>query len=274
MMRFPPRRILAAVDLSPSSARAWHAARELAERFGARLHAVHCVPPPPPELAAYGLDAEGKARARAELKRRLGPGARLSVVSGRPADVLPRLARERGFDLLVVGVTRRRALDRAARGSVAESLSRSSPCPVLVVPRRRAIRRVLAPVNEGDYSRRGLAAAAVVARAFHARLDVLHIVTDPLFGAPPERLLASRLAELPLSARRGARTLHRASSEGPVFEILREARGEDLVVLTAHRKSLLGDWVLGTTVERVLRHSPVPVLSIPDGGRRSGVVLI
>ena len=49
----------------------------------------------------------------------------------------------------------------------------------------------------------------------------------------------------------------------PVKEILRAERGRDLVVLVAHRKSLLGNLVLGETVERVLRHSRVPVLAIP-----------
>ena len=49
-----------------------------------------------------------------------------------------------------------------------------------------------------------------------------------------------------------------------IKEILRAERSGDLVVLVAHRKSLLGDIVLGTTVERVLRHSRLPVLAIPS----------
>jgi nucleotide-binding universal stress UspA family protein len=51
----------------------------------------------------------------------------------------------------------------------------------------------------------------------------------------------------------------------PVKEILLAGHDRDLVVLVAHRKSLLGDLVLGATVERVLRHSRIPVLAIPSG---------
>ena len=53
----------------------------------------------------------------------------------------------------------------------------------------------------------------------------------------------------------------------PEREILRSSRGKDLVVLAAHRKSLLGEWVLGTTVQRILRHSRIAVLAIPSPRR-------
>ncbi|MDX6771186.1 MAG: universal stress protein [Elusimicrobiota bacterium] len=276
MIRFPPRRILAAVDLTPASAPSWRAATELAARFDATLDAVYCEPPLGPEVEAYGavarLDAVRGALAR--LRRRLGPGARLHVVRGEPAPVLARLARERRYDLLVMGTHRRRGLSRLLAPSVAGAVARDCGCPVLVVPRYRAIRRVLAPVNEADYARRGLLAAGLVARAFKARLSVLTVVTDPVFGASPARLLRERIAELPEAVRRDARPESKVAREGPVADILRSTKGHDLVVLAAHRKSLLGDWVLGTTVERVLRHSPVPVLSVPSDARRRSTIII
>lgn len=60
-------------------------------------------------------------------------------------------------------------------------------------------------------------------------------------------------------------------------EILRAERSRDMVVLVAHRKSLLGDMVLGTTIERVLRHSRLPVLAllavVGGGSERPSMVL-
>ncbi|MEK7233047.1 MAG: universal stress protein [Elusimicrobiota bacterium] len=38
-------------------------------------------------------------------------------------------------------------------------------------------------------------------------------------------------------------------------------------ILVAHRKSLIKDAFLGTTLDRVLRHSSIPVLSVPAPGR-------
>lgn len=272
MLRFPPRRILAAVDPSEASAHAWRAAARIAARFGASLDAVYCSVPPPLEPAA-GLVPEALDAARRAteefLRRRLDPGARLHVFEGDPALVLPRAARERHCDLLVVGTHRRRGVARVILGSTAEAVVRDSPCPVLVVPgAMRDIRRVLAPIHDADYARKALLAAGFVARAYKARLAVLHVVTDPVFGPNPRELLSERISELPETVRRDTRPEAEVRRADPVLEILRAERGRDLVVLAAHRKSLLGDWILGTTAERVIRHSRIPVLTIPVGSRR------
>jgi nucleotide-binding universal stress UspA family protein len=174
----------------------------------------------------------------------------------------------------VLGVTRRTGLQRAIMGSVAEAVVRASPCPVLSVPRTRVIRRVLAPVNEGEYAKEAVLAAALVAKAYGARLELLHVVTDPVFGTPPRSLLRRRMQELPLALRRDVSCRFRLARRGPAADIVRAARGKDLVVLAEHRKSLLGDLMLGTTAERVLRRSAAPVLSIPSLSRGKGVTLI
>lgn len=265
MMRFPPRRILAAVDLTAASRPAWAAARRVAARFGSELEAVYCEGGLPPEMDVYGWsrpDAQRRRRTKSLLLRRLGLGARVRVAAGDPARVLPRLAREGRFDLIVMGTHRRRGARRLAFGSVAEAVSRASRCPVLVVPGpMRDIRSVLAPVHEAGYARRGLLAAGVVARAYGARLDVLNVSSDPVFDPDPRRLLAARVGGLPASIRSRARTLARVDE--PVPGILRSERGHDLVVLSSHAKASLGDWLLGSTAQRVIRRSPVPVLTVP-----------
>lgn len=271
MQRFPPRRILAAVDLSETSLRAWRAARQLAERFGASLEAVYCDNPPPSDLAVYDSpEISGAMRKRVmdALRRRLGPHERLHAVKGDPESVLLRLVREGGFDLLVMGTHHRSGASRFLLGSVAESVVRDCPCPVLVVPAPwRAVRRVLAPINEADYARKSLLAAGLVARAYKARLTVLHVVSDPIFGPNPRKLLSQRLSELPEAVRRDTRPQMEVRQFEPEREILRACRGQDLVVLAAHRKSLLGDWMLGTTAQRILRHSRIAVLTIPSARR-------
>jgi len=272
MLRFPPRRILAAVDPSEVSLRAWRAARLAAERFGASLDAVYCDNLPPPEMAAYIPPAGADARRRLDtveyLRRRMGPHARLRAVVGDPVRVLVRLARERRYDLIVLGSHRRDGFARWLLGSTAEAVVRDAPCPVLIVPAAmHPIRRVLAPINESDYARKSLLAAGLVARALQARLKVLTVVTDPIFGMNPSKLLKTRIAELPADVVRDVKPEGEVRDSDPIRSILRASRGCDLVVLASHRKSLLGDFVLGTTVERVLRHSRAPVLAIPTGRR-------
>lgn len=268
MVRFPPRRILAAVDLSKASVLAWEAAREISERFGAPLEAAWCVEPSAEELSGLraasplaGVRRDGLRRLRASL----GAGARVHCVSGEAGFAIPRLARDLGVDLIVMGSHRRAGLGRWVAGSAAEAVVRDAPCPVLLVPRAwRAPRWILAPVRAAGYARRGLTAAVALARAYRSRVAILEVVRDPVKGPYAAKRVSDEAARLPAAARREVRPELEVRAGRPVEEILEAGRGRDLIVLVAHRKSLLGDFVIGTTAERVLRHSRVPVLAIPS----------
>lgn len=52
---------------------------------------------------------------------------------GSPADTILKTIDEEGIELVVMGTSGKRGLDRFLLGSVAENTMRSSPCPVLVV---------------------------------------------------------------------------------------------------------------------------------------------
>jgi len=268
MLRFPPRRILVAVEFSKASLHAWEAAKEIAARFGASLEAVWCIESAVVELSGLtalprrpGYRAEGLRRLRA----RLGPGARVRAVDGDPSFALRRLARDRACDLIVMGSHRRSGLVRWVLGSTAEAVVHGAPCPVLVVPRAwRAPRWILAPVHGAAYARRGLLAAAVLARAYKGRLTMLEVAPNPESRLYTVKSVSERAEKLPAAVLRDVKPELEVRVGKPVEEILRAERDRDLVVLVAHRKSLLGDMVLGTTVERVLRHSRLPVLAIPS----------
>jgi nucleotide-binding universal stress UspA family protein len=139
------RRICCAVDFSGSSRLALAEAARLALREGASLTVLHVresprpaleipyAPPPawqdegaPPELEAWREEAE-----------RLREGPVDSVVLGQPvAPAITAFARETGVDLIVLSSHGRTGLARIAVGSVAESVVRTAPCPVLVVRAR------------------------------------------------------------------------------------------------------------------------------------------
>lgn len=58
-----------------------------------------------------------------------------------------------------------------------------------------------------------------------------------------------------------------ASPHGPVCDaLLAEAEREkvSLIVLTSHGRTGLGRWMMGSVAERIVRHSTVPVLLVPD----------
>lgn len=268
MLRFPPHRILVAVDFTRASLFAWDAAKDIAGRFGAKLEAVWCIGPTVVEMQGLtylprrpGYRAEGLRR----LRSRLGPGARVHAVDGDPAPALTRLARDRACDLIVMGAHHKSGFLRWVQGSTAEAVVHGAPCPVLVVPRAwRAPRWILAPVHDAAYARRGLLAAAVLARAYKARLAMLEVVPDPEARPYTAKRISVQAERMPPALSRDVRPELEVRVGNPVKEILRAERARDMLVLVAHRKSLLGDLVLGTTVERVLRHSRLPVLAIPS----------
>ncbi len=262
MMRLPPRRILVAADFSRSSLPAVAAARLLAGHFHAPLEAVYCEAPVASELYDGPLpeDPEILRRTALRLGQTVTKELLLHAVHGEPAPSIARVARARKADLIVVGTHGRRGVMRAVLGSVAEDLVRQAPAPVLVVRRRmRLPERILAPLGADAEAAQGLMAAALLARSLRARLDVVHAAPS---GGDAERLMSARLNALPAALRRDARVTGQIVSGKPVEAILKATRGRDLLVLLTRPKSLLGDLVLGTTAERVVRYCPIPVLAL------------
>lgn len=267
---FPPRRILVPLDLFPVSLAAWRHARDLGEAFEARLDAVFVKEIPPSTeipLTYLGLGAAEKRALLRDIRSQVGPGPRILFEEGDPAAMILRLAKSGRYGLIVMGTSGRTGLSRAWLGSVTESVVRRSPVPVWVAGGKpRAIRSILAPLNFEPHSEAGLLAACELGAALKAKVTALHVAADPARLPNPRLRLSIMTGRLPkglaeacgleLEVRQGA-----ALTE----KIVREGRRHDVIVLAAHRKSLLGDLVLGTTAERVLRVSKVPVLTVPAG---------
>ena len=133
----------------------------------------------------------------------------------------------------------------------------------------RVMKRLLVASDLSPRSDRAVAQAAHLAARFGARLVILHAVDDELpksvFDAEREqaqRILdetAARLRQLPRD-----RIAIQVVGGLDFQAILRTAREEaaDLIVLGAHRRSILEDVLTGTTVERVIRNTTTPVLVV------------
>lgn len=146
----PIRSILVPVDFSAGSDAAIALARSLAEPLGASIELLHVwegeewkLPPLEfavdgdaprlhAEAAAHGLALQRAAGWLSELGAR-GMRFRARFESGRPAETIVRVAKERGHDLVVMGTHGRTGLARAVLGSVAENVVRLSAVPVLTV---------------------------------------------------------------------------------------------------------------------------------------------
>lgn len=139
-----PRNILVPIDLDDSAALVLDYAVALATKLDARLHVLHNVPWPllgaeiPVAVSETAMD-EILARKQkvfdefiAAHKGKL-PLASATLKTGDARTVIIAAAEELHADLIVMGTHGRRGVSRLVLGSVAESVVRTAPCPVLLV---------------------------------------------------------------------------------------------------------------------------------------------
>jgi nucleotide-binding universal stress UspA family protein len=129
-------RVLVPIDFSVSSMWSLRHAEEIARRFGAEIVLVHVDP-----LLLLGPEVGGtrEVAIRKELDglvsllQSRGMPARGVLVGGAPIDEIAKVAEAEHADLIVMGTHGRTGLAHVLIGSVAESVLRKAPCPVLTV---------------------------------------------------------------------------------------------------------------------------------------------
>ena len=131
--------VLVPLDFSGKSRQALRYAVPIAQKFTAKIHLVHVLPPPGkaelPDLARIKLTA---LRRLGEMAAELLPPrlrAGNAVLVGKPAEQILQLAEKNNIDLIVLTTKGRSGLARVIVGSTAESIMRHAPCPVLSVRR-------------------------------------------------------------------------------------------------------------------------------------------
>jgi nucleotide-binding universal stress UspA family protein len=125
--------------------------------------------------------------------------------------------------------------------------------------------RIVAATDFSTRSQRAVRRAAVLTRACDAELTLLHVVDEDRPQGLVDRdsreaqkhvqELAHSMTEL-----RGLRCEAMVVAGDAFDGILRAARSRaaDLVVMGAHRRQMLRDIFVGTTIERVIRAGPFP----------------
>jgi len=139
--------IVVATDGSKYSMAAASEAIGIAKRNNAKLTVVAVVPadiamPTDIDMAAIQREkiadqemqvAEKNAKAVKDAAQKAGVDAQAFVMSGKPADAVIEISKDKFADLVVVGSHGRTGLDRLLMGSVAERVIVMSSCAVLVV---------------------------------------------------------------------------------------------------------------------------------------------
>ncbi len=291
-------RILVPLDGSRLSEAILPLAEALARDHGAALLLVRAL------RSQGSVEAEVRVREEAEayldamardLGRRGLPGVTWKVWYDEPDRAIADAARFNEVDLIAMSTHGRGGLRRVLFGSVAESLVRKAPVPVLLVrgplaPTRGTMGRILVPLDGSDLSRGILPIVARLAGPFDLTIALLRVIEPfPAYAATETSVESAAqllrmatadaeagLAEVAASLEaRGLRVQWTVREGLAVDVILGHAReaGVDLIAMSTHGRSGLGRFVIGSVAEEVLRAATVPVLiwkASAEARRRAG----
>lgn len=285
--------ILVPVDFSRASQKAMHYGVVLAVKFGAKLTAAHIVPSSAALNYAFPvntpeLEEKVLAQARKQLPEEIPVAYRdrldtqLVVKAGDVRDELLSLMDHDKVDLVVMGTHGRRNLGRFILGSTTESMLRHVPVPILTVSDRGSakqvespfevpFRRILYATDLSEATPAALHSCSELARVLGAHLTMLHVMDlhDAVVLDSEADIHARLMGQLHKAVgKEHCKDLNVSTDvvKGvPYREILKFADkiNADLIVINLQSKGLLDRALLGSTAERVIRSSGIPVLSIP-----------
>lgn len=289
--RVVPGNILVATDFSSASAPAVAYALSLARRLGSNLYFAHVVRPDTlhrGDPCEPGSSLDQAWREGHHLTTDLliaghlrGITHKLLIAQGEIWDQLAAMVRENDIGLIVVGTHRRTGLKKMLLGSVAETIFRQAPCPVLTVgpdfdagtirdsgPRRILYATDLAPAaTAASY-------AFLFARQYDAHLILLHVIQES-GGTGDSRLHKSQRLESAKARLGKLVTEHGGLARDPelivgfgtpvtrVLDVASEKK-PDLIVLGVQQASGRPERHVWATASAIVRQSACPVLTVRE----------
>lgn len=280
--------VVLATDFSDSSENTGKFARLMARQFDADLLVAHAFVLTQGAMEAEAEQHGARSAQRAEIEaalnreaQRLGEGVRRAstvLLEGDAQDQIPQLAGQHEPALIVLGTQGRGRVERALVESVSEKILRAARGPALTVGPHvppccadgQPIRRVLYATGLSAAAARGAVYAVGMAQAFHAELDVLHVI-HPEDGEEADRLAAAQAefeAEVTnlvpqhagqMAAPRGVVATGTAHTR--ILEHIRE-NAIDLLVLSLRRTSPLWLESRRSGAFHMISNATCPVLTI------------
>lgn len=286
--------VLVPTDGSEHALRAAEHGLFLAGAFDARVHVVSVadVRAAAGPFDAGGVEAEFRddlmvdAEAAIDDVQALAPGGvpvETATLEGKPQEAILEYAREHDVDLVAMGTHGRTGVERYVAGSVCEHVVRHAPMPVLTARKTsestpaEGYDDVLVPTDGSSAARAAIDHAIAIADVCDARVHALNVIDLGDVAASAEYSVPADLIES--LHERGERATgvvaERARPHGleiresvrqgyPARDLVEYVEEEDvdLVAMGTAGRTGLSRFLMGSTTERIVRHSPVPVLSV------------
>jgi nucleotide-binding universal stress UspA family protein len=290
---FEPKEILCPIDFSELSDLALKYAAAGARQFNANLTVFHAAHIELPRYFTEGVADQiteeinsSKRDIQAHMARHVesvlgSTAAKLPIkykfMDSHPVDAILEAAGAGLTDLIVLGTRGFGGVKRLFMGSVAYGVLQSSTVPLFTVRQKEhdfidvakrdtvpQIRKILCPCNTTDSATLGLRYAASLSERFRAGLTVLNIFEgeEAPDSSRTEKDLCNWISGK-IQAQCDMKTVVRHGNAAE--QIIGYANEEkmDLIVIGARHHSLQGGIFFGRTTELVVRHAPLPVLTVP-----------
>jgi len=279
------KNILWPTDFSREAQEALLYADVFAKTFGARITALHVSPDL--SLALYedspviqqeiirqreASKKSAKTKLQSIGQKRGISFQKIVVTEGSAAKKIIEMAEKERADLIVMGKRGQSLLEKILIGSVANHVLRHAPVPVLMTKKRRQkfeVKKILVPTDfvknedvERDY-------AWKLAKGFNASLTLLYVLelyghdvrmVDKMFPVVLEKFKKRAKKERKDVA--VSEEMTRAINAAIGIEDYARTHHYDLIVM-ATCASPLGRFFLGSTTEKVITSTDLPVFAIP-----------
>lgn len=275
-------KILYPMDSTGESESALPCVEKLIRRLGGKLLLIQVTEPFVGMQPQYWQPLEEQAlSASAEyltsIQNRLtGLEVETFSVLGSPRNAIVEKATEEGCDLIVMTTHGRTGVARWLIGSIAESVLRQSPCPVLLLhapaPQVGEFHRVLVPVDGSESSHQVLdrigpflsptAQVTLLRCTDFTAQQQLRVLDDKHMESVIDGML-QELKSLGLPEHSLQRRVHRGDAVDGILKVAGELDC-DLIAMSTHGRTGLRRFWLGSVAEGVARQATCPVLAFPN----------
>lgn len=281
-------KILWATDFSEEAQESLLYADAFAKTFKAKIVALHVVP----DFSAALYDAahvikgellqrvaavkgEAEEKIKAMSKEKGIPFEKIIVMEGTASKIIIDSAEKEGVDLIVIGRRGMSAVEKLFIGSVANQILRTSPVPILLTKKKTGtpqFKKIIVPTDFSEREEIERDLAWDLAKGFGSELTLLHVLELHDFDFSPrvlEELMESLLGRLKRRKTREKADLkvtedvYRAVNASVGIAEYAETHNFDLIVISTCVQSKLERFFLGSTTEKVISYTQIPIFAIP-----------
>lgn len=288
-------KILVPIDFSEYSERAFNYALALSGQFGSRLTLINIDELfrsvyPEDGMQLYNIEETAQKRIeliQSQLQKYIQQAAEknipatYAIVRGDSvSEKLLEHIEQNQYDMVVMGTHGRTGLKHIFLGSIAEKIVRLSPAPVLTIHECVdcfKAKKILVPIDFSAYSLQALEYAKSIANSLGAEITVMHVIERVIYPAfYPEgyypivdfepKLHDQILESIDVFLKQIPDiTVDKVVTAGrPSDEIVQYANNNqiDLIIMATRGLSGLQHLIVGSTAERIVRLSSIPVLTV------------